>query len=192
MHSIYCRKYKNVPGRPVISNNGTTAESISAFLDFHVKATVPRVPHILEDARDFLSRLNELCEIPENAYLEWFDVVGSYPHQPYEENLEILKCCLDKGEDQWVSSENFCGLVKMILKHNYFELVSDMCHQLLGTAISTKFTPNYANNFIAESEEIFFKKLKFKPYLWIRYLDDIFYIWTEGLDKLKEFFNFFK
>ena len=74
----------------------------------------------------------------------------------------------------------------------YFELVSDMCHQLLGTAISTKFTPNYAKNFIAKSEEIFFKKLKFKPYLWIRYLDDIFYIWTEGLDKLKEFFNFFK
>ena len=133
-----------------------------------------------------MSRLNKLCEIPENAYLVSFDALGSYPHKPYEEDLKILKCCLDKREDQWVSSENLCGLVKIILKHNYFnyfELVSDMCHQLLGTGISTKFTPNYANNFIAGSEGNFFKKLKFKPYLWIRYFDDIFYIWTDGLDK---------
>ena len=111
------KRTSKVPGRPVIANNGTATENISAFIDCHLKTIVPTVLHIREDTRDFLSRLNELCEIPENAYLEWFDVVGSYPHQPYEENLEILKCCLDKGEDQWVSSENLCGLVKMILKH---------------------------------------------------------------------------
>ena len=36
--------------------------------------------------------------------------------------------------------------------------------------------------------KIYFKK--FKSYLWLQYLDGIFCIWTEGLDKLKEFFNF--
>ena len=41
----------NVPGRPVISNNGT---------------------------RDFLRRLNDLPEIPENTILVTFDVVGLY------------------------------------------------------------------------------------------------------------------
>ena len=118
------------------------------------------------------------------------DVVGLYPHIPHEEGLEILKCFLDKREDQSVSSENLCRLAKIILKHNYFELGSDMYHQLLGTAIGTKYTPNYANIFMAGLEENLFKKLKFKPYLWLRYLDDIFSIWTKGLDKLKEFLNF--
>ena len=50
-----------------MSNNATATENISTFLDFHLKAIVPTVPHILEDTQDFLSHLNELCEIPENA-----------------------------------------------------------------------------------------------------------------------------
>ena len=65
-----------------------------------------------------------------------------------------------------------------------------MYHQLLGAAIGAKFAPNYANIFMEGLEENLFKKLKFKPYLWLRYLDDIFCIWTQGLDKLKDFFNF--
>ena len=142
------------------------------------------------DTQDFLSRLNELCEIPENVYLVLFDVVGLYPDIPHEEGLEILKCFLDKRECQSVSSKNLCRLAKILLKHNYFELGSDMYHQLLGTTIGTKFAPNYANIFMARLEENFFKKLKFKPHIWLRYLDDTFCIWTEGLEKLKEFFNF--
>ena len=27
----------------------------------------------------------------------------------------------------------------------------------------------------------------FKPHTWLRYIDDIFMIWTEGLDNLKNF-----
>ena len=55
-------------GRPVTANNGTATEKISAFVDFHLFTIVSTVSHILEDTRDFLSRLNERCEIPENAY----------------------------------------------------------------------------------------------------------------------------
>ena len=105
----------NVPGRPVISNNGTATENISAFLVYRLKTIVPTVLHILEDSQNFLSRLNELCEIPENAYLVLFDVVWLYPPVPHEEGLEILKCFLDKREDQSVSSENLCILVKKIM-----------------------------------------------------------------------------
>ena len=39
-------------------------------------------------------------------------------------------------------------------------------------------------------EEEIFEKSHFQPYLWLRYLDDIFCIWTEGLENLKEFFGF--
>ena len=41
----------NVRVRPVISNNGTATENISAFLDFHFKNIVSTIPHILEDTR---------------------------------------------------------------------------------------------------------------------------------------------
>ena len=110
------KRTSKVPGRPVIANNGTATENISAFIDCHLKTIVPTVLHIREDTRDFLSRLNELCEIPENAYLGSFDVVGLYPRIPHEEDLEMLKFFLDKREEQSVSSENLCRPAKTILK----------------------------------------------------------------------------
>ena len=71
------KRTSNVPGRPVISNNGTATESISAFLDFHLKNIVSTIPHILEDTRNFLQRY-QIGDIPKNALLVSFDVVGLY------------------------------------------------------------------------------------------------------------------
>ena len=53
------KRTSKVPGQPVISNNGTATENISALVDFHLKTIVSTVPHVLEGARYFLSRLNE-------------------------------------------------------------------------------------------------------------------------------------
>ena len=63
-----------------------------------------------------------------------------------------------------------------------------MHHQKLGTAIGTKFAPPYANLFMAGLENKIFSDTNVQPLLWLRYLDDIFCIWTDGLEKLKEFF----
>ena len=180
----------NVPGRPVISNNGTATENKSAFLDFHLKNIVSTTPHILEDTRDFLQRLNQIGDIPENALLVSFDVVGLYPHKPHDQGVKIMWRFLDKREDQSVSSESLCKLPNIVLKHNYFELGKGFYQQILGTAIGTKFALHYANIFMAGLENETFEKSHVQPDLWLRYLD-IFCIWTEGLENSKEFFGFF-
>ena len=85
------RKHRsNVPGRPVISDNGAATENISSFLDFHLKTIIRTIPHILEGTSDFLSRLNQLRDTPDTTLLVTFDVVGLYPHVPHEEGLETI------------------------------------------------------------------------------------------------------
>ena len=172
----------------MISNNGTATENISAFLDFHLRNIVSTIPHILEDTRDFLQCLNQIGDIPENALLVSFHVVHLYL------TIKVSKLCrvsfLNKREDQSVSSESFCKLADILLRHNYFELGKDVYHQILGTTIGTKFAPHYANIFVTGLEEEIFEKSDFQLYLWLQYLDDIFSIWTEGLENLKEFFGF--
>ena len=101
-----------------------------------------------------------------------------------------MKKYLDKREDQLVTSEFLYKVAEIVLNHNYFEFGQDVYQQILDTANVTKFAPTYANIFMAGLEEEIFKNLKFKPFLWLRYLDDIFCLWTEGVDKLKEFFNY--
>ena len=184
------KRTMNVLGRPAISNNEAAAERISSFLDCHLKNIIPTIPHILEDTREFLYKIEQLQNIPLGTLLVSFDVVGLYPHIPHDEGLQIMKKYLDKSEDQSVRSENLYKLAEIVLKHNYFEFGQDVYQQILDTAIGTKFAPPYANIFMAGLEEEIFNNPKFKPFLWLRYLDDIFCLWTEGVYKLKEFFNY--
>ena len=42
---------------------------------------------------------------------------------------------------------------------------------------------------MAELEEEILGKAKFKPYLWWRYIDEIFFLWEHGEEKLKSFID---
>ena len=75
------------------------------------------------------------------------------------------------------------------LKKNFFEFETTIIQQSSGTATGTKFAPPYACLFMDRIENDFLDSEIFKPWLWLRYTDDIFFIWTEGEDKLKGFLN---
>ena len=48
----------------------------------------------------------------------------------------------------------------------------------------------YANLFLGYFEANALENSPFQPHTWLRYMDDIFMIWTEGLDKLKIFIDY--
>ena len=43
---------------------------------------------------------------------------------------------------------------------------------------------------MAGLEKKIFEKSEFKTFVWLRYLDDIFTIWSQGHEKLNEFFDY--
>ena len=47
-----------------------------------------------------------------------------------------------------------------------------------GTEIVTKFAPLYAFIFMDEVETEFLKSQELQSFLWLRYIDDIFFMWT--------------
>ena len=151
---------------------------------------IPFQSQILEDFRALLERLKEIGNIPENAILVSFDVVGLYPHIPHDEGIEAMRYYLSDRMVQNVSTESLCNLAKIVLENNFFEFGEKKFKQKLGTAIGTKFAPPYANLFMARLEEDFLEKAPYKPYLWLRYLDDIFAIWTGTLNELEAFFEY--
>ena len=50
-----------------------------------------------------------------------------------------------------------------------------------------KMAPSYANIYTAEWEETLFTKCKQIPYMYYRYLEDIFGVWHHTLDSFKDF-----
>ena len=183
------KSVKSVKGRPVISNCSTATENISAYLDSHLDPLIKKIPSVLEDSREFLEKLSGLGQLPENAILVTFDVVGLYSNIPHEEGLEALRVYLEQREDKSVSTQSLLDLARIVLENNYFGFGDETFHQILGTAMGTKFAPKYANMFMGQFEERLLESLPHKPHTWWRFLDDIFCIWTGTQEQLHEMYE---
>ena len=82
-------------------------------------------------------------------------------------------------------------MAEFVLKNNLFEFNSKVFQQISGTAIGTKFAPPYACIYMDRVEQDFLETQKLQPLLWLKYIDDIFFIWTHGKKELKKFMEKF-
>ena len=67
------------------------------------------------------------------------------------------------------------------LTNNYFEFGQKVFHQISGTTIGTKFACIFMDKF----ERNYLKTQILQPFVWFRYIDDVFFIWTHGKEELE-------
>ncbi|XP_059588797.1 uncharacterized protein LOC109283246 isoform X1 [Alligator mississippiensis] len=176
------------PGRPIISNHGTLTEEISGFVESILKPLVTHKASFVQDTIDFLRKLKNIDHLPSNTLLATMDVTSLYTNIPHQDGIQA---CLTYLQEQDYNSEyrpkDITDLIHFILTHNYFTFNNQQFLQMMGTAMGTKMAPQYANLFMSHLEEDFLKNCTIKPLLYLRYIDDIFIIWTENLQSLIEF-----
>ena len=129
-------------------------------------------------------------DLPRDAILCTIDVVGLYPSIPHDKGLEALRTALNSSENQSISTDALVELANVVLANNFFEFNGNFFKQIRGTAIGTKCAPSYAILFLAAFEEWLLEESQYKPWLWWRYIDDVFLVWTHGEEKLLEFVDF--
>ena len=182
--TIHKRLY-NVPGRPVISNCGTPTEKVSEFLDHHLHPVMKSGKSYVEDTGDFLEKIKGLGRIPQDAFLVTAYVVGWYSSILYDVGLKALYQKLEKRSDKKAPSADLVDMAEFVLNNNFFEFDLKVKQQVSGTAIGTKFEPPYACIFMDKVEiDFFLERQVAKPLVWLRYIDDIFFIWNESEEKL--------
>jgi len=143
----------------------------------------------IKDSSDFLAKIKELGKIPEDSFLVTCDVVGLYPSIPHSDGLRTLERRLKERTEINVPTEDLVEMADFVLKNNVFEFADKVIRQTSGTAIGTKFAPPYACIFMDQVESDFLEREPDKPHLWVRYIDDIFLIWTHGKAKLDRFLD---
>ena len=136
-----------------------------------------------------MKKIRNVGNIPENAILVTADVEGLYPNIPHNAGLKALTNMLQVREHKAVSTEDLVKMARFVLENNYFEFNGDVKKQISGTAIGTKFAPPCACIFMDELENKFLQSQSLQPLVWLRYIDDIFFIWTHGKDKLEKFLD---
>ena len=78
-------------------------------------------------------------------------------------------------------------MVDFVLKNNFFEFNNEIKQQISGTVIGTKCASTYACIFMDKVGTEILETQRDKLSLWVRYIVDIFYIWTHGQEKRKVF-----
>ena len=177
------KRLHDVAGRPVISNCGYFNENISPFLDFHLQPLAQEVKCYIKDTNDFLKKLSSLPKLPDVLfdvfYIILFYVVGLYPNIPHDEGLSALRKRLDLRQKKNVTTSTLVELAEVVLKHNIFTFKEKTLKQKRSTAIA----PPYSRLSMTELEEDISSETEIEPYLWWRYMDDIFFLREHGEEK---------
>ena len=129
--------------------------------------------------------------MPNDALLVTADVVGLYSSIPHEAGLQALKEVLELKKDKKILTNNLFKMAEFVLKNNCFAFNGEVKYQISETAIGTKFASKYASIFMDEIETKSLDTQEFKPFVWFPYIDDVFFIWTHGKEKLEKFLKNF-
>ena len=146
----------------------------------------------IKDTTHFLNKLEHLEQLPQNAFLVTLDVSSLYTNIPHNEGIDAYRHFLNTRDHNAssISTETLCDLLRMILTMNNFSFNDKHYLQTHGTAMGTRMAPSYANLFLAKFEMDALSRAPFQPFLWWRYIDDIFMIWTRSVQDLNTFSSF--
>ena len=175
---------------PIVSSNSHPTERISHFVDYHLQPLVHKLPSFVKDTNDFLNKLLTISNLPANSLLVTLDVSSLYTNIPHNEGINACDHFLRTSSHNTIPTGTLCDLIRMILTMNNFSFNDNHYLQIHGTAMGTKMAPSFANLFLGFFEANALKNAPFQPHIWFRYIDDIFMIWTEGLDNLKIFVDY--
>ena len=180
----------NNPSRPIVSSNNQPTECISQFVDFHRQTLVLHYTVIRQRYHWFLNKLTAIDILPDNALLVSLDVTSLYTNIPHNEGIDACRFFLQKRTNKHIPTETICDLIRIILTINNLTFNSKHYLQKHGTAMGTRMAPSYADLFLGKFERDALLNFPHQPYLWLRFIDDIFMIWISGPEKLKVFVDY--
>ena len=141
---------------------------------------------------DFLRKIESINAngpLPPNLLLCTMDVSALYTNIPTQEGISACRSFLqDKFTSQQLDA--FCDLMNIVLTHNNFTFNGKHFKQVFGTSMGTKMAPSMACLFMGRLEETMLSGVTKKPLMWIRYIDDVFFLWPHGPDELQHFVDF--
>ena len=179
------------PGRPVVSSIGCHTENISKFVDYNLQPINQALPSYIKDTTDFLNKLDALPEeLPEETIMVTMDVRALYTNVPNNEGIDAVKQFFRArnrpGDD--ILSKIISTFLLLILTLNNFVFNDTNYVQVNGASMGTKCAPTYASLFMGAFEQShLIPKIKDFILLYVRYIDDIFFLWKGSEEELLKF-----
>ena len=176
-------KQTNLDAQSLAPSTGHTA-NISKFVDYHLQDHVKHLASYIKDTTDFINKTKDL-QVLEDSVLVTIDVSALYTNIPDNEEIQAVKNTLSKAFTPIFLLTVITTFLTLILTLN--NCIVNGIHYL-QTKGCANCTSTYANIFMGEFEEKhIYPRIKDKRSKYLRYIDDIFMIWTGTQAQLEDF-----
>ena len=182
---------EGAPLRAIISARGHATQGIAEIAEGELRAHVEGQPSYVKDTTDFINKVKNI-KLPTptkvSPILFCMDVRKLYPSVPRNEGLAACKDALDSRQHPLIPTEEVLEMIELILDNNNFSVGGgEHFIQVNGTAIGSKLGRNYACTYLGKWESELLGASENKPFLYLRFIDDIFGIWLHGEESLLKF-----
>lgn len=176
------------PGRPIVSDCSSETYRTAEFVDYFLNPLSLKHSSYVKDTYHFIQIVKGL-KLPSNCMLFSIDIDSLYTNIDTPAGLSAVQKIFKKYPDSKRPDEEVLKLLEINLTKNDFEFNDEYYLQIKGTAMGKRFAPAYANIFMANWEEEALAKCPKKPLHYLRYLDDIWGIWTGTREEFDQFID---
>ncbi|CAJ0934348.1 unnamed protein product [Ranitomeya imitator] len=178
------------PGRPIVSGIGGLCEPACRFVDFYLQRCVESLPSFVKDTTDVLRRFDGLT-LEDDMWLVTCDVESLYTSIDHSHGMRAAQFFLNMTNLSTELIQFILNLLQFIPTHNYFVFKDRPFLQLQGTAMGASCAPSYANLFLGlwERDTVLDTPGHGSVILWLRYIDDVLFIWQGSTSQLEQFLN---
>ena len=160
---------------------------MSAYIDKILQPFLPTIASYIQDTAQFLNCTSKIKSVPHNALIVSMDVKTLYSSIPHSDGIKACEIFVIENGFPSMEISSITKIIDFILTPKYFEFNDKSYTQTHGTAMGTKMAPTYANIFMWNCKKHLLDSCTDQPFLYLRYVDDIFSIWQHGEDKLEQF-----
>ena len=175
-------------GRPIVSDCNSESYRITEYIDYFINPLSKLHPSYLQDTYQFVNKIKNL-QVPGHTFLFSIDIDSLYTNIETPLGLLALQDTFNRHPDPSRPDKEILQLLHLTLTRNDFEFNNRHYLQLCGCAMGRKYSPSYADIYLAHWEEAAFKKLTHKPLLYFRYLDDVFGLWNHTQEQFQTFLD---
>lgn len=178
--------FKVPAGRPIVSDCGSESYRVAEYIDYFLNPLSHMHASYVKDTYDFVNKLRTV-KVPSNSFLFSIDVDSLYTNIETARGLLAVSKAFRNFPRKDRPDAEIIQLLEMTLTRNDFEFNNNYYLQTCGCAMGRKYSPAYADLYMADWEEEAFKKCAELPVVYLRYLDDIFGLWTGTEETFKQF-----
>ncbi len=185
--------------RPIVAGPTCPTHRLSHLIDVLISPLVKNVKSYIRDDIDFLGHLPQ--RMKDSDIFAIFDVKCLYSNITHELGIQAISFWIDKTPHMIhprFPKDFILDAIKIILENNNFEFGDTDYLQTLGTAMGTKFAPNYATLVLGYLETKMYNQIQSEKGVdfrikiensFKRYLDDCWCIWDTEFADIQYLYN---